>query len=417
MSAGSGDQGGLFRALRHRNYRLFFIGQIISLTGTWMQSVAQAWLVYRLTGSEVHLGMMGFASQVPVFLLATWGGALADRQQRQRILAWTQILSLMLALVLALLTLNDSVKIWHIYLIAVGLGIINAFDIPARQAFVVEMVGRQDMSNAIALNSSMFNAARIVGPAAAGLLIGAVGEGWCFLINAVSFMALLISLMMMNVPSRTLLPQVGSTLSHIAEGLRFVRHHAPIRSILLLLGLISLAGIPYMVLMPIIADQILGGDAGRLGILMSCSGVGALLGALTLAARRSVHGLDRWLPLAAAGFGLSVISFALSQQFWLSAILLLPTGFFLMLQIGTSNTLLQVLVPDELRGRVMSLYSMMFMGMAPLGSLLGGFAAAYIGVAATICLGGITAILAALWFVRYLKTTGNALAAGLTSTS
>lgn len=386
------------RALRHRNYQLFFFGQLISLTGTWMQSVAQSWLIYRLTGSAVLLGLVGFASQIPVFLLAPVGGAVADRYRRHRILVTTQTVAMLLAFVLAGLTLSGRIQEWHIFALAACLGIANAFDIPARQAFVADMVGREDLLNAIALNSSMVNGARVVGPAVAGILVAAVGEGWCFLLNAVSYVAVLAGLLMMKLEIPKRVHARVSALASIAEGFRFVAHTSPVRALLLLLGLISLMGMPYAVLMPIFADQILHGGASGLGLLMGASGVGALAGALSLAARNGLRGLGRWVAFSSAGFGASVILFSMSRSFWLSAALLLPAGFSMMIEMASSNTLIQAMVPDALRGRVMAVYSMMFMGMAPIGALLAGALAQRLGAPNTVALGGAVCILGSLVF-------------------
>lgn len=392
----------MLRALRHRNYRLFFVGQLLSLPGTWIQAVAQSWLIYRLTGSSVLLGLAGFAGQFPVFLMAPLGGAVADRMDRRRLLIGTQIASSLLALALAALTLSGQVAVWQVFVLAALLGVVNGFDLPARQAFTVEMVGREDLPNAIALNSSVFNAARLVGPAVAGVLVATTGEGWCFLLNGLSYATVLAALLAIRLsrPERT--PAAGSLLTHIADGLRYVRGHLPIRSLLLLLGMVSLAGMPYAVLMPVFADRILGGGAQGLGLLMSCAGGGALVGALLLAARRSPRGLTAWVPWGAFGFGLGLVAFSLSRSFWLSALLLALTGFAMMVQMAASNTLLQLLVPDALRGRVMSLYSMMFMGMAPLGALLAGSLAELVGAPGTVGAGGALCMLAALWFRRRL---------------
>jgi MFS family permease len=386
------------RALRHRNYQLFFFGQLISLTGTWMQSVAQSWLIYRMTGSAVLLGLVGFASQIPVFLLAPVGGAVADRYRRHRILVTTQTIAMLLAFVLAGLTLSGRIEEWHIFALASLLGITNAFDIPARQAFVADMVGREDLLNAIALNSSMVNGARVVGPAVAGILVAAVGEGWCFFANAVSYVAVIASLLMMKLTAARRAPARMSALASIVEGFRFVTHKAPVRALLLLLGLISLMGMPYAVLMPIFADQILHGGASGLGLLMGASGVGALAGALSLAARNGLRGLGRWVAFSSAGFGASVILFSMSRSFWLSAALLLPVGFSMMIEMASSNTLIQAMVPDALRGRVMAVYSMMFMGMAPIGALLAGALAQRLGAPNTVALGGAVCILGSLVF-------------------
>jgi MFS family permease len=385
------------RALRHRNFQLFFSGQLISLTGTWMQNIAQAWLVYRMTGSSLLLGSIGFSSQIPVFLLAPVAGIIADRNHRHRVVIATQIASMLLAFVLAVLTLTHSVQVWHIFVLATLLGVVNAFDIPARQAFLVEMVGREDLMNAIALNSSMFNGARIIGPAIAGILVASIGEGWCFFGNAVSYIAVIVGLLLMRVQQRRKPPQ-GSHLQHIIEGFQFARGAAPIRAVLLLLALVSLVGMPYSVLMPIFADKILHGGARGLGILMGCTGVGALLAALALAARSGLTGISRWIAFAAGGFGVSLALFSLSRHFWLSAALLIPVGFCMMLETSSSNTLLQAMVPDELRGRVMSIYSMMFMGMAPFGAFFGGALADRIGAPITVALGGIVCVGAALLF-------------------
>ena len=392
----------VLRAFRHRNYRLFFGGQLISLTGTWMQSVAQSWLVYRLTGSPVWLGLVGFSGQIPVFLLSPIGGVVADRYRRRHVLVATQTASMLLALVLAVLTLTHWVQVWHIFAIASLLGIVNAFDIPARQAFAVDMVGRDDLINAIALNSSMFNSARILGPAIAGVVVATVGEGWCFFANGVSYTAVIVGLMMMKIQSHGRVPLRGSAIASITEGFGYVGRTGPVRALLLLLGLISLLGMPYAVLMPIFADPILHGGARGLGLLMGASGVGALAGALCLATRGSARGLGRLVALSAAGFGASLILFSWSRSFWLSAALLLPVGFAMVIEMASSNTLIQTLVPDALRGRVMAAYSMMFMGMAPFGALLAGALADCLGAPTTVAIGGAACIGAAAGFGLYL---------------
>ena len=385
------------RALRHRNFQLFFSGQLISLIGTWMQSVAQAWLVYRLTGSALLLGSVGFASQIPVFLFAPLGGITADRFNRRYIVIGTQTAAMILAFILAVLTLTGKVQVWHVFVLAALLGVVNAFDIPGRQSFLVDMVGRDDLMNAIALNSSMFNGARVIGPAIAGVLVAKIGEGWCFFANAISYIAVIVGLLLMRVqsPMRAAMP---SPLEHMMEGFRFVNRTGPIRALLLLLGVVSLVGMPYVVLMPIFADQILHGGARGLGILMGATGVGALLGALTLAFREGVRGLGRWVTRCCAGFGASLVVFSLSHRFWISVILLLPVGYTMMLQMACSNTLIQVMVPDALRGRVMAVYSMMFMGMAPIGALLGGALAERLGAPLTVAIGGLASLVGACWF-------------------
>jgi MFS family permease len=402
------------RALRHRNFQLFFSGQLISLIGTWMQTVAQSWLVYKLTGSGLQLGAVGFSSQIPVFLFAPIGGIVADRTNRKHVVIGTQIASMLLAFVLAALTLTRAVdhRVWLIYVLAALLGVVNAFDIPGRQSFLVDMVGKEDLMNAIALNSSMFNGARVIGPAVAGILVARLGEGWCFFANGVSYIAVIAGLMMMNVHAPARISAKAPPWEHIKEGFQFVNRTAPIRALVILLGLVSVSGMPYSVLMPIFADKILHGggqefasiirshDLGavRLGILMGAAGVGALLGALTLAMRSGVKGLGTWVSVCCAGFGISLMLFSFSTSFWLSVILLLPVGYFIMLQMAASNTLIQVMVPDELRGRMMAVYSMMFMGMAPVGALLGGALSDRLGAPLTVAIGGLASVLGAWWF-------------------
>jgi MFS family permease len=385
------------RALRHRNFQLFFAGQLVSLIGTWMQNVAQAWLVYRITGSSALLGLVGFAGQIPVFFISPLGGLIADRYSRQRTVIATQVSAMILAFILAALTLTGRVQVPHIFVLAALLGVVNAFDIPARQSFLVEMVGREDLINAIALNSSMFNGARIVGPAVAGILVAAIGEGWCFFANGVSYIAVIIGLIMIKVPPAAV-PKKASAISHIAEGFRFAARNTPIRALLLLLGLVSLTGMPYAVLMPVFADHIFHSGARGLGILMGFSGAGALIGALALATRQGVIGLGRWIAVSTGVFGASLILFSLSHSFWIAAALLVPVGLAMMTQMGASNTLIQTMTPDHLRGRVMSVYSMMFMGMAPLGALLAGVMADRFGAPFTVAAGGAVAIVGSIVF-------------------
>jgi MFS family permease len=392
----------MFRALGHRNYRLFFSGQIISLIGTWMQSIAQAWLVYRLTKSALLLGLVGFAGQIPVFLFAPVGGLFADRYSRYRTVIATQTASMLLAFVLAALTLSGHIRnehqVWEVLLLASLLGVVNAFDIPARQAFIIEMVGPEDLINAIALNSAMFNGARILGPAIAGITVAAIGEGWCFFSNGVSYIAVIVCLLLMHVTPRPRSRQRASGLASILEGFRFVRHTGPILALLLLLGTVSLTGMPYAVLMPVFADKILHSDARGLGLLMGSTGVGALMATLVMAARREVRGLGRWILYASAGFGTSLILFSFSRSLPLSIVLLLPAGFCMLIQMASSNTLIQTMVPDALRGRVMSVYSMMFMGMAPFGALLAGAIAHRIGAPLTVAIGGAVCIAGSVVF-------------------
>jgi MFS family permease len=397
------------RALRYRNYRLFFSGQSISLIGTWMTRIATSWLVYRLTDSAFLLGMVGFAGQIPTFLLGPFAGAWVDRWNRHRTLVVTQVLSMMQSLALAALALAHVITIRDIIWLSVAQGLINAFDMPARQAFVVEMVeNREDLGNAIALNSSMVNAARLLGPSIAGVVIAAVGEGYCFLIDGISYIAVIVSLLAMYVSAMPKTRNETAILQEIKEGWNYATHSVAIRSILLLLALISLVGMPYTVLMPIFAGQVLHGGAHTLGFLMGASGVGALIGALSLAARRSVLGLGRVITYSAAIFGAGLIGFGLSRQLWLSLFLMLFTGGAMMQQMAASNTVLQTIVEDDKRGRVMSLYSMSFMGMAPFGSLLAGWLANRIGAPKTVMISGLLCLLGAAWFMFSLPNIRRA---------
>ncbi|PYS01379.1 MAG: MFS transporter [Acidobacteria bacterium] len=392
------------RAFRYRNFRLFFAGQLTSLVGTWMQTVAQSWLVYRLTGSATLLGVVGFASQIPILILAPIAGAVADTYPRRRSMLAIQTAAMLLAFPLAALTLLNRIHVWHIIVLAVLLGFVNAFDIPVRQSFVAEMVGREDLVNAIALNSSMMNGARIIGPAIAGIVVAAVGEGWCFLINGLSYLAVIVGLLFITAGNQPPQEERGSYMEAILEGFRFVLRTRPVRMLLIMIGVVSLMGMPYSVLMPIFADNILNGGAKGLGLLMGFSGVGALLGAITLAGRQGIRGLSNWVMLACMGFGTSLILFSASHVFWLSTLLLVPVGFCMMVQLASSNTLIQSMVPDRLRGRVMAVYSMMFLGMAPFGALYAGLLANQLGAPLTVAIGGAVCIGGAAIFRSKLPT-------------
>jgi MFS family permease len=383
------------RALRHRNYRLFFIGQLISLIGTWMQMIAQSWLVYRLTGSSLLLGTVGFASQFPVFLLAFIGGAVADRFNRHKLVIITQIAAMILAFVLSVLTIANVVQVWHIVVLAVLLGIVNALDMPVRQAFIVQLVDKEDLINAIALNSSVFNGARVIGPSIAGILIAAIGEGWCFFANGVSYIAVIAGLLLMKVKQEPRSARGVSGIRNLLEGFLYVRRTRPVRAMLLLVALLSMVGMPYSVLMPIFADRILHGGARGMGILMGMTGLGALAGAMSLAVRSGTKGLGKLAGYASAGFGIGLILFSVSRSFWLSALFLIPVGFSLIVQMGSTNTLIQTVVPDNLRGRVMALHVMMFMGMAPFGSFFAGAIAAKIGAPLAVASGAILCLIGA----------------------
>jgi MFS family permease len=394
-----------WRALRHRNFRLFFGGQSISLVGTWMTRVAISWLVYRLTKSALLLGTVGFAGQIPTFVLAPLAGVIVDRFDRRTLLIWTQAVLMVQSILLAVLTLLHRITITEILLLSLLQGIVNAFDMPARQSFMVKMVDdKADLSNAIALNSSMVNLARLVGPALAGVLIAATNEGWCFAVDGVSFIAVIASLAMMRIPAANEARSDSSMAEQLREGWTYVAGFAPIRSILTLFALLSLMGWPFMVLMPLFAAQVLHGGPHTLGFLMGATGVGSLICALTMAMRRTVRGLTKMLPIGAAAFGVGLIGFGLSNTMWLSLPMMLLTGFGMMQGLTASNTIVQTLVDEKMRGRVMSYYSMAFMGMAPFGSLLSGTLAHAIGAPRTVILSGAACILGALWFWTRLKT-------------
>lgn len=401
---GRRDFSHAWRALRHRNFRLFFAGQSISLVGTWMTRVAISWLVYRLTKSALLLGMVGFAGQIPAFLLAPLGGVIVDRFDRHKLLIWTQVLAMFQSLMLAVLTLTHIINIHEILALSVLQGIINALDMPARQSFMVKMVeDKADLSNAIAINSSMANTARLVGPALAGILIAATNEGWCFLVDGVSYVAVVISLLMMRIASTREASAGAGVLEQLREGWSYVTGFVPIRTILLLFALLSLMGWPFMVLMPLFAAQVLHGGPHTMGFLMGAVGVGALACALSMAMRRTVRGLVRMLPIAASIFGVGLILFGLSRWLWLSMLLMLFTGFGMMQGLTGSNTILQTLVDEKMRGRVMSYHAMAFVGMAPFGSLLSGALAHAIGAPHTVIISGVACIAGALWFTTRLK--------------
>jgi MFS family permease len=385
----------LTRALQHRNYRLFFSGQTVSLVGTWITRIATSWLVYRLTGSVFLLGVVGFFGQIPTLVLAPFAGVWVDRWNRHRILVITQILSMLQSVGLAVLTFAGIITVTDILLLQVAQGIINAFDTPARQAFVVEMVeDRADLPNAIALNSSMVNASRIIGPSVGGILIAAFGEGWCFALDAISYVAVLASLLAMRVDARKL-PQRGTrVISELMAGVHYVGRFPPTREALLLLALVATMGMPYTVLMPAIASEVLHGGPHTLGYLMTSSGVGALAGAFYLASRRSVLGLGRAMVIATSTFGAGLLAFSFSRRLWLSILILPFVGGGMMVEMASTNTILQTIVEDDMRGRVMAFYTMAFLGTAPLGSLLAGFVADHIGPMRTITAGGLACLVA-----------------------
>jgi predicted MFS family arabinose efflux permease len=395
----------LTRALKHRNYRLFFSGQTVSLVGTWITRIATSWLVYRLTHSVFLLGIVGFFGQIPTLLLAPFAGVLVDRWNRHRILVVTQVLSMLQSVALAALTFAGIITVVDILALQVVQGVINAFDTPARQAFVVEMVtDRADLPNAIALNSSMVNASRIIGPSIGGVLIAWVGEGWCFAADAISYLAVLASLMAMQLQALPRRTKQTRLLDELKSGLHYAGRFPPVRDALLLLALVATMGMPYTVLMPAIAANVLHGGPHTLGYLMTASGVGALGGAFYLASRRSVLGLGRVMVAATAVFGVALVAFSLSRVLWLSLLLLPFIGGGMMVETASTNTILQTIVSDDMRGRVMSFFTMAFLGTAPLGSLLAGFVADRIGPMDTIMVGGAACVIgAAVFSVRLPK--------------
>lgn len=393
----------MFRSLKHRNFRLFFMGQGLSLIGTWMQMTAVAWLVWRMSHSAWLLGFVGFAARIPTFALAPFAGVLVDRVDRRHLVLLTQVLSMVQALMLAGLMFSGHLAIWHIIALSLLLGFINAVDMPARQAFLLQMLDkREDLTNAIALNSSMVNGARLIGPSIAGFLIASAGESLCFLLNGLSYIAVIASLLQMHVQPNARASQQTAILENLREGFRYAFGFPPIRTLLLLLALVSLAGASYAQLLPIFAQQILHGDARTQGYLVSAAAVGALAGAIYLAGRRSVRGLGRVIAWSPAVFGIGLIALGLSTRLEWTLAVMPVIGLGLMIQMASTNTVLQTIVDDDKRGRVMSFYSMAFMGMVPLGSLLAGGLANFIGAPGTVILGGVGCICGALAFARRL---------------
>lgn len=387
-----------FRALKHRNFQLFLGGQLVSLAGTWMQTAAQLWLIYRLTHSPALLGIFGFANQIPILLLAPLGGYAGDRYSRHRGVIWTQTTLMVLAFLLAALTLTGVIRVWEIIFIGFLVGIVNAFDIPIRQAFLVQMVGKEDLPNAIALNSSVFNGARTVGPAVAGFAILWVGEGWCFFMNGVSFLAVIAALLAMRIERIESRAQGGSALRNLAEGYRFVRNDVPVRSALLLLSLLSLLGLQYSVFLPVFAKDVLQSDARMMGYLMSAASVGAALGALHFAARTKYTGLARWIAVTSATWAVALMVFSQARFFWLSATALFLFGFAATVQMTATNTVTQQRVPDALRSRVMAVYAMMLMGFQPVGALLASGVVKRAGAPAMLAVFGAVCFIGALVF-------------------
>lgn len=392
------------RAFRHRNYRLFFTGQGLSLIGTWMQRLAVSWLIYRLTGSAFLLGLVGFVGQIPLFIVASFAGVFVDRWNRYRLLLVTQVLAMLQASLLAALTLSGHVAVWHLFVLAAVLGVINAFDMPVRQTFVIDMVGRQksDLPNAIALNSFMVNGARLAGPFLAGLSVAAFGEGICFLLNALSFLAIVVALLLMDVPRKSAAKVKTRALEGLKEGYRYAFGFPPIRYVLIILSLVSLMGMSYQVLMPIFAKVVLHGGPSTLGFLMAAAGIGALASAGNLALREKAAGIERFIVLGAAFFGLGLMGFSYSTNLAASLIMMVVTGFGMMTTLTSCNTMLQTTSDEDKRGRVMSLYAMGFQGMTPFGNLLGGVLASHVGAPNTVMVAGASCLVASLFFHRKL---------------
>ncbi len=393
-----------FGALRHRNFQLFIAGQLVSLIGTWMQSTAQLWLVYKLTNSAALLGVFGFANQIPILVLASVGGYVGDRYNRHLGVIWTQTVSMILAFTLAALTFTHLLQVWHLILIAFLVGIVNAFDVPIRQAFLVQMVGKEDLPNAIALNSSMFNSARVIGPPIAGFVIAYVHEGWCFFLNGLSFLAVIVALLAMRIPKFERKPVQGSPVRNFLEGFRYAMKDMPTRSALLLLSVLSLFGLQYSVFLPVFARDVLHHGALGFSVLLSTAGVGAALGALQFASRTNFTGMARWIAMMSVICSVCLIVFSESHVFWLSAAVLFVVGFAATSLMAATNTTVQNRVPDELRGRVMAVYATMFMGVQPIGSLIAGGVAKHIGAPRTLLVFGVIVLLASLIFVFRVVT-------------
>jgi MFS family permease len=393
-----------FRALRHRNFRLFFIGQIISWIGTWMQQVAIGWLAYRLSGSPFVLGLVTFAAQSPTFFLAPFTGAVVDHFNRHKLIIVTQSFAMLQALLLAWLTLTHQVQIWHLVALGIFIGVVNAFDMPGRQSFMIQMVDRkEDLPNAIALNSSLVNAARLLGPTIAGFLIGLVGEGWCFAINGFSYVAVIAALLMMRVPRLVIERRANvHPWVHLREGWEYAFGSVPIRSFILLLAWVAFIGQPFTVLMPVFAKKIFHGGADTLGFLMAASGIGSLVGAMWLASRKKLPGLGVITLVATLMFGAGLVALGLAPQLWLAMLILLFVGFGMMVQLSASNMVLQTITDEDKRGRVMSLFTMAFM-TTPFGALLEGWLADRIGTPTVTVIAGVLTLAAGLLFATQIK--------------
>lgn len=389
------------RSLRHRNFRLYFIGQLISMTGTWMQITAQMWLVYRLTHSAALLGLVGFAGSAPYMILGLFGGAAADRYDRRKLLLWTQVAAMVQALILAALTMSGHVRVWEIFILAAALGMVSVFDMPLRQIFVVDLVERADQGNAIALNSFIINGSRMIGPALAGLLTAVYGEGICFLLNAVSYLAVISCLVAMSLPpAKEDAGREHISFAHVRQGLHYVFSKPHMKRVMGLLAVLGLVGAPFVVLIPIFSDEIFHAGVRGTGWLVGAMGVGALASSWLLASREDCVGLKRLIGISAIGFGFAMGLFALSRRLESGLLLMAFTGWGMMSAFVASNTYLQASIEDHMRGRVMSLFTMTFMGMAPLGNLLAGMAADVVGAPTTVAFGGVLCVLSGLAFLR-----------------
>ncbi|MGE5309077.1 MAG: MFS transporter [Deltaproteobacteria bacterium] len=389
----------ILRSLRHRNYQLFFAGQLISLIGTWMQSLAMSWLVYRMTNSPFALGVIGFSSQISAFFVTPFAGVWADHANRRKLVILTQTLAMVQALALAVLVFLGAARVWHIVFLSVFLGLVNSFDMPVRQSFTVDMIeDKEDLGNAIALNSMIFNSARFIGPPIAGAVVALWGEGICFLLNGISYIAVIIALMMMHIPHLTHRTRPDSVLKSMREGFVYTINHKPIRSIILLMGMVSLVVFPYAILMPVFARDVLHGTSQTLGFLLGAIGVGAFGGATYMASREGIGGIGKRLAAATAAMGSGIIILSFVRSLGASLAILLLVGFGMMVTMASCNTFLQTVVEDKMRGRVMGFYVMAFVGLTPFGSLFAGWLASRIGTPYTIMIAGILCVCAALVF-------------------
>lgn len=389
----------IFSSLQSRNYRLYFTGQGISLIGTWMQNIALSWLVYRLTGSVFLLGLIGFTTQIPTFILSPFTGVLTDKYNRLRIMILAQVFFMIHAAIMTILVLFNMIEVWHIIVLSLLFGVISAFDAPARQSLVIDLIDKkEDLGNAIALNSAIFNGARLIGPAIAGITIAAVGEGICFLLNTLSFVAVIAALVQIRIPFKLPIVNTDNFIKSMKDGFNYTFQSMPIRTMILLLAILSLAGFPFIVLLPAYAKEILGGGAGALGFLMSALGGGALTGAIYMASRKSVLGISKIISLNTCLLGVTIVLFSFSSNTTFSLLILFAAGLSMILSLAALNTLLQTIAEEEMRGRVMSFYAMALMGTQPIGSLLAGSTASGIGIPHTLLIGGLITVAAGVWF-------------------